>query len=164
MGRLRMQVNRGEPRNFCGNSLVAGPSRRYVAPAPMSEPSELTHLLERAWRFAHVLTGCAEGAAAAFDGAVDDVRRHPHGDDDERLARLFLTNLRRRCLKFPARNELGGRPAALHGLPEPGRSALTLLCLNLLPAREIERVLDVDARTLGEALERGRAALASRTT
>jgi hypothetical protein len=33
------------------------------------------------------------------------------------------------------------------------------LCLNALPAREIQRVLDIDARKLADALEKARHAL-----
>ena len=112
-----------------------------------------------AWRFAHVLCGCADGASRAFDEALNEIRRHPHADDDDRVPRLFLTILRRRCLKVPARCDLTGRPAALHRLLEPGRSALTLLCLDVLPAREIQRVLSLDERHLAEALEQARASL-----
>jgi hypothetical protein len=125
----------------------------------MSAPAVHPDLLENAWRFAHVLTGCAEGASRVIDETLEEVRRHPHGDDEDRLAILFYTVLRRRSLKFPARNELSGRLAGLHGLLEPGRSALTLLCLNALPARELERTLTLDHRSLAEALEQARAAL-----
>jgi DNA-directed RNA polymerase specialized sigma24 family protein len=127
----------------------------------MNEQAEHSDWLEKAWRFAHVLTGCTEGANRTFDETLEDVRRHPHGDDEDRVASLFLTLLRRRCLKFPARNELPAPVAALHGLLEPGRSALTLLCLNALSAREIQRVLDIDARKLAEVLEQARRALNS---
>ena len=125
----------------------------------MSDPAMPSHLLENAWRFAHVLTGCAEGAARAFDESLEEVRRHPHADDEDRMARLFFNTLRRRCLKFPARCELAGRVADLHRLPEPGRSALVLLCLNILPASEMERVLNLDGRTLSASLEQARSAL-----
>jgi len=125
----------------------------------MSDPAEHSHLLENAWRFAHVLTGCTEGANRAFDEALGEVRRHPHAEDEDRIARLFLTTLRRRCLKFPARCELTGRAAGLHRLLEPGRSALTLLCLNALSAREMERVLSINAKALADALEQARAAV-----
>jgi hypothetical protein len=125
----------------------------------MSTQAEHSEWLEKAWRFAHVLTGCTDGANRAFGEALEEVRRHPHGDDEDRVANLFFTILRRRCLKFPARNELPGNVAVLHGLMEPGRSALTLLCLNALPAREIQRVLDVDARKLADVLEQARLAL-----
>ena len=127
----------------------------------MNEQAEHSDWLEKAWRFAHVLTGCTEGASRAFGETVEEVRRHPHGDDEDRVASLFFTLLRRRCLKFPARNELPGNAGVLHGVIEPGRSALALLCLNALPAREIQRVLDIDARKLADALEQARTALST---
>lgn len=127
----------------------------------MNDQAEHSDWLEKAWRFAHVLTGCTEGATRTFEETLEEVRRHPHGDDEDRVANLFFTILRRRCLKYPARNELPGNVAALHGVLEPGRSALTLLCLNALPAREIQRVLDIDARKLSDALEQARRALSS---
>lgn len=127
----------------------------------MSERAEHSDWLEKAWRFAHVLTGCTEGASRAFEETVGEVRRHPHAEDEDRVASLFFTILRRRCLKFPARNELPGNMATLHTLLEPNRSALTLLCLNALSAPEIQRVLDIDARKLAEALEKARVALST---
>jgi DNA-directed RNA polymerase specialized sigma24 family protein len=129
----------------------------------MSTQAEHSEWLEKAWRFAHVLTGCTEGARRAFQETVEEVRRHPHGDEEDRVAGLFFTVLRRRCLKFPARNELSGNVGILHSLMEPGRSALTLLCLNALSARDIQRVLDVDPRRLAEVLEQARQALRSPT-
>jgi DNA-directed RNA polymerase specialized sigma24 family protein len=125
----------------------------------MSVPAVQPDLLENAWRFAHVLTGCAEGASRAFDEALAEIRRHPHVDEEDRFATLFFTILRRRCLKFPARNELAGRMAVLHTVPEPGRSALTLLCLNVLSSRELARVLSLESRALAETLEQSRASL-----
>jgi hypothetical protein len=127
----------------------------------MSERAEHSDWLEKAWRFAYVLTGCTEGASSTFGETLAEVSRHPHADEEERVASLFFKVLRRRCLKFPARNELQGNAVALHALVEPSRSALTLLCLNALPAREIQRVLDIDARALAEALEKARTTLST---
>jgi hypothetical protein len=123
----------------------------------MNVPPVPPNLLEAAWRFARVLTGCSEGAGRTFDDALAELRRHPHADEEDRRAVLFLTILRRRALKFPARNELSGRLAELHAVPEPGRSALTLLCLNLLTRQDLGRTLHLEERPLAAALEQARA-------
>jgi hypothetical protein len=125
----------------------------------MSDLPEEWVFLETAWRFAFLLTGCREGASKVFGDSVEELLRHPHPGDSERIRQLFFTAARRRSLKFPARCELEGTAAKLHKLPEPGRSALALLYLNALPAVDIQRVLNVNERLLSEAMDKARSAL-----
>jgi hypothetical protein len=49
--------------------------------------------------------------------------------------------------------------AALHALPEPARSAMTLLCLESFSLQDLESFLDLSTRELGEALETARSSL-----
>jgi len=111
------------------------------------------------WRLAGLLTGCRHGAAKCFLEAVQDVARHPHTGDLERLRTLFFARLRLRCLKFPAVCELSGSSAKLHELPEPGRSALALEVLGALPLEEICRVLDLNKRAVSAEIARTQTAL-----
>lgn len=127
--------------------------------APMNTVPEEWSFLKTAWRFAFLLTGCEEGAAKVFQESVEEILRHPHRGDEERMARLFFQIIRRRALKFPARCELTGLLAKLHASPEPGRSAVILLALNALSEEHLRHLLDVDKRTLADAVERTRAAL-----
>ena len=126
---------------------------------PMNDLPEEWVFLETAWRFAFLLTGCREGTSKVFKDSVDELLRHPHPGDLERARQLLFTVVRRRSLNFPARCELEGTAAKLHGIPEPGRSALALLYLDALPAVDIQRVLNIDERLLAEAMDNARAAL-----
>jgi hypothetical protein len=99
------------------------------------------------------LTGCREGAQAAFKEAVAEIHRHPHAEEHERAVRLFYSTLRRRCLRFPARNELGATLTSLHQIAEPARSVVVLEGLKALPEADIQRVLEIDAKTLAKLRE-----------
>ena len=115
--------------------------------------------LETAWRFAFLLTGCREGTSKVFKDSVDELLRHPHPGDLDRVKQLLFAVVRRRSLNFPARCELQGTAAKLHELSEPGRSALALLYLDALPAADILRVLNIDERLLPETIDKARSAL-----
>lgn len=123
----------------------------------MSDVAEEWGFLKTAWRVAHTLTGCQEGASKVFQETVEEVLHHPSAGDAHRLPILFYTVLRKRSLRFPARNDLSGAAGALHRLTEPGRSAWTLLLLNALPADEIQPVLGLDERQLADAVDKARA-------
>jgi hypothetical protein len=132
---------------------------RLCSIRPMSDIPDDWFFLETAWRFALVLTGCYEGTSKVFKDSVDELLRHPHPGDLERSKQLFFTIVRRRSLKFPARCELEGIAAKLHKLPEPGRSALTLLYLDALAASDVQHVLNLDERLLAAAVDKTRSAL-----
>jgi hypothetical protein len=140
-------------------TLVNRILRGYVACAPMSDLPEEWVFLESAWRFALLLTGCHEGASKIFKDSVDELLRHPHPGDLERTRQLLFMIVRRRGLKYPARSELDGTPARLHGIAEPGRSALALLYLGNFPADDIQRVLNINERLLAEAIDAARSGL-----
>ncbi len=129
---------------------------------PMSDVPEEWEFVETAWRFALLLTGCHEGTSTVFKDSVEELLRHPHPGDLERIRQLFFTVVWRRSLRFPARCELEGIAAKLHQLSEPGRSALALLYLDALPAADIQRVLNIDERLLAVALDQARCALRER--
>lgn len=110
-------------------------------------------MLQAAWRLAGLLTGCREGASTVLRAAVDEILRHPSADAPARRKRLLLSTVRRRSLRFPARCELSGLAAKLHGLREPGRTALALLYLDALPSEDIQRLLDFDEAMLAHELQ-----------
>jgi hypothetical protein len=114
----------------------------------MSDHPEEWTFLETAWRFTWLLTGCKEGVDKVFSETVEEIRRHPHTGDADRTACLFYSILRKRALRFPARCALDGPAASLHREPEPARSAQALLGLRALSSSDVQRVLDLDAKTL----------------
>jgi hypothetical protein len=108
-------------------------------------PSEI---LRRGFLFARILTGCNEGAMAAVADAASGLARHPSGNDPKHAGILFMTNVRRRALKFPARCELPAPLDALHTEPEPQRSARVLHGLGGTKPSHIGRVLGMPEKSL----------------
>jgi len=157
MQALRGQVNRGRRRS--DKTLVNGRREDYETRALMSNEPDEWDFLQTAWQFAHLLTGNEKGAAAIFDDSVAEVLKHPDSGDYERAKWLLFRVIRLRCLKYPAACELTGPAEKLHKLPEPGRSALAILCLDALDAEDIRRVLHLHERELVMALDKARAAL-----
>lgn len=133
------------------------------------------------YRFAAVLLGDAERARAVVTETLEAAAaRPPAGFDAERLAVWFFHDVRRRALKrqpgasppptvpadLPANAEAVAKAAspdkvlaALHALPEPGRSALALLLLDEIESDHVAKVLGLDRAEFAVALSRARLAL-----
>lgn len=126
---------------------------------PMSEIPAEPALLETAWQYALLCTGCRQGADSVLKAAVEDILKHPDAGDPGRRKRLLFGTVRRRSLRFPAKIEVNGAAARMHKLAEPGRSALALLYLDAMPAEEIRRVLELDEAGFSAAVEKSRNAL-----
>jgi DNA-directed RNA polymerase specialized sigma24 family protein len=148
----------------------------------MSERAEHWEYFQDLYRFAVVLTGDGDRAMRAVTASLDDAlkRLRSHGEPDRLLALLFK-DVRERVLRDePARpsagREVGGElpdgaeatlaevdaemvRAGILSLPEPGRSALALLYLEVMDAEEITRVLGVTAAELADSLAGTRARL-----
>lgn len=130
-------------------------SRRhgYEANPRMSDTPTEWSFLATAWRYGLLLTGCQEGATVAFKDAVTELLRHPHAEERDRAARLFYSTLRRRAIRFPARNELPASLSAFHLMEERARSAVLLHALKALPDSDIQRLLEVDNKGFTKLLE-----------
>lgn len=133
------------------------------------------------YRFAAVLLGDAERARAVVIETLEAaVAKPPGGLDAERLALWFFGEVRRRALKLqpgksapatvpadlPAHAEAAATAAtpgrvlaALHVLPEPGRSALTLLLLDEIESDHVAKMLRLDRGEFAAALSGARLAL-----
>jgi len=116
--------------------------------------------LKSAWRFAHVLTGCHDGAARVFQDSLEELSRHPDADEPDRARPLLFSIVRKRSLRFPARCELPDSLAPVHRELEPGRSARVLLALDVLPREGLEHMLGVDSRTVADAAKQTDASVA----
>ncbi len=141
----------------------------------MSERAEHWEYFQDLYRFAMVLTRDEGLAVRAVTASLEDALKRPrsHGDLD-RLLTLLFKDVRERVLREePAgsvarRGKGGDLPAgaesALEGvdaatvragireLPEPGRSALALLYLEVMDTEEIMRVLGVTESELADLL------------
>ncbi len=154
----------------------------WIAFRLMSERAEHWEYFQDLYRFAFVLTEDEDRAMRAVTASLEDALKRPrsHGDLDRLLALLFK-EVRGRVLK-DAPGAPDGRRAkgsalpegavagveagdlvavrtAIYGLPEPGRSALALLYLDVAEAEEIQRILGVTERDLAKLLEGARAEL-----
>jgi DNA-directed RNA polymerase specialized sigma24 family protein len=131
--------------------------------------------------FAAVLLGDGERARAVVIETLEAViAKPPAGLDAERLAMRLFQDVRTRALKLlPAADSPKIAPgdlppnaesvvaavppdrilAALHALPEPGRSALALLLLDELESDHVAKMLGLDRAEFAVALSRARLAL-----
>jgi len=108
------------------------------------------------------LTGTEEGAGKSVREAIQEVASHPSASNHHKRRQLFLTAVRRRSLKFPARNELPEPLGDLHLTPEPGRSVFALQqLLKDKKTAEAASLLGLDARSAGEAAEKIRETLSN---
>lgn len=144
----------------------------------MSDRTEHWAYFQDLYRFAAVLAADAKVALRVVTESLDAALKRPrsHGDLD-RLMVLLFQDVRARVLKSTpsrkARKALPGElPAeaatavsgsssevlrsAIRGLTEPGRSALTLIYLDVLEAEEIQKVLGVTEAELAEWLRGAR--------
>jgi DNA-directed RNA polymerase specialized sigma24 family protein len=127
------------------------------------------------YRFAEILLRDPELARKVTLETLEAAILKPPGDA-ERVAMTLFVGIRRRALRNkgtiipPAapRAELPAEAAAvapekiaaaLHALPEPGRSALALLLLDVMEADHIAKVLGLAEAELATALHSARLAL-----
>jgi len=127
---------------------------------------ELWAFLPNLYRFALVLTPDIGAASKAASSAIEDTLKKRDLSDPERAAAILYADVRRLCLKMPAPDPgavipAGDIAAALHRLPEPGRSALALLYLGDLNGEQIGRVLGLHTNELGAALSAARESLSA---
>ncbi|HEY8900411.1 MAG TPA: hypothetical protein VIM61_08360 [Chthoniobacterales bacterium] len=132
------------------------------------------------YRFAAVLLQDAELARKITLETLEAAVLKPPTHDEERLAMFLFQAVRRRALKSratgttggTARGELPAGPAdvvaratparveaALHALPEPGRSALALLVLDTMEADNVAKLLGLGEAEFANILHGARLAL-----
>ncbi len=116
------------------------------------------------YRFALVLTKNASQAERLVEESVREVLYRGNGESARRIRRLIFQKVRQKALGQTANEGVGDIPPdeivmALHALPEPSRSAITLLCLESFPLQDLESFLDLSTQELGEALEAARSSL-----
>lgn len=85
-------------------------------------------------------------------------------------SRTVFVKLFRKALVPPAApcglrdTDLSGWPLALHHLPEPGRSALTLFYLEIFSPRDIAEILGLDLEELARVIDAARQSLENQRT
>ncbi len=111
--------------------------------------------LRVAYLLSWTLTGTEEGAGKSMCEAIKEVASHPAASDHQKRRQLLLSAVRRRSLKFPARNELPESLRELHMTPEPGRSVFALQeLLKGSHSSEAASLLGLDGRSANEAAQK----------
>lgn len=115
--------------------------------------------LDDAWKYALVLTGRESDALESVRATLALLARRTDAADPARAKRILFSSIYRSARPSapvsdpPSAAELAVGP--LHHLPEPGRSALALLCLGLFSGEELAGILGESlpdlARALGDA-------------
>lgn len=132
----------------------------------MSHLPKEWRFLRSAWIYAHVLTGKAESATALVAETLKTIAGRADVVSPRRRKRLFFSTLFRNATSQPA--ELLGpsdaTPAveAFHNLPEPGRSALTLLYLRAFSPEELAGILGKTPVELADVLQSTRREFSNR--
>jgi DNA-directed RNA polymerase specialized sigma24 family protein len=131
---------------------------------------------QRLYRFARVLLRDEAAARALVLETLENAAKKTVPADHDELVMRQFQEVRRRALKqrsvgsvIAARGELpdeaiaraqqvdaGALEAALNALPEPGRSALTLLALDAMDADRIAKMLELAPEDFAEALHAAR--------
>ncbi len=148
----------------------------------MAERTEDSDFFQDLHRFAFVLTRNADTARRIVTESLDEaLQRHRGHLEHERWVVLCFQGVRKRALanvttpKPALRNVPDELPpdadrvladadpdlvlAALHNLPEPGRSALVVLLLKVLDAEAMEKMLGVGLGELSDAVHAARLSL-----
>ena len=109
-----------------------------------------------------MLTQDASQATSLVEESVQEVLNRGGEESTRRMKWLIFQKIRQKALRqieTSGSRSLSGSVAALHALPEPARSAMTLLCLESFSLQDLESFLDLSTRELGEALETARSGL-----
>jgi hypothetical protein len=115
----------------------------------------------------HRLCLVQSGSDTAAESAVHDILSEAYKQSDRDLATvefnsLFRTAFQRRD-SYPRISEttLSDWPRALHFLPEPQRSTLTLFYLEILPLAYIAETVGSSIAQLADTIQEARSALAT---
>jgi hypothetical protein len=106
------------------------------------------------------------GSDTAAESAVHDILSEAYKRSDRDLANvdfngLFRTAFQRRdSYAKISETKLTDWPRALHSLPEPQRSTLTLFCLEILPLALIAETVGSSIEQLADTIREARSALA----
>jgi DNA-directed RNA polymerase specialized sigma24 family protein len=119
--------------------------------------------LKAAWIYAFAATGSQGAATEAVASALAATLARPDAAATGRRRRFLLANLHRRCAKAaaPAGESADPQLEPFRKLQEPGRSALLMLYLRLLPVDEIADVVGCGAKEIPDMLAAARSGLES---
>ena len=126
----------------------------------MSQLTKEWRFLRSGWIYAFILTGRETAAAELVSKALKEVAERNDLVSSRRKRRVFFAMLFREGQKIPRLSapvdESHPILLRLHGMPEPGRSALALLHLRLFDPDQIAVIIDKTEKQLPEILTAAR--------
>lgn len=116
--------------------------------------------LPDAWRYALVLTADEESATLLVRDALNALSHRTDAADPHRAQRILFSLIFRAGRNRPTSNSpktpAEEKAMAFHRLPEPGRSAWSLLCLGLFSGEHLAGLLGQSEAELAAALGEAR--------
>ncbi len=122
--------------------------------------------LQALYRLLLIRTGHRIQAETALRNTLTDSFKNPRRDQNEPNYVEFYRAALKMPLKpsAPPRTELAGWPLALHQLPEPERSAITLFYLEIFSPRVLAEILELELEDLARLIDAARKTLESQQT
>lgn len=128
----------------------------------MSHLPKEWRFLRSAWIYATVLTGEAESATALVTETLKTIAGRADVVSPRRRKRLFFSTLFRTATEPLHSSDTPAAVKTFHSLPEPGRSALTLLYLRVFPPDELAGILGKTPIELADVLQSTRREFSNR--
>jgi len=132
---------------------------------PLNSVSVVDHI-QALYRLLMIRTGQRTEAERALNEILNLSLKNAGSTD----SRTVFVKLFRKALESPVapcrspEADLSGWPLALHHLPEPGRSALTLFYLEIFSPRDIAEILGLDLEELARVIGTARQSLENQQT
>lgn len=129
-------------------------------------PVSVVDQIQALYRLLMIRTGQRTEAERALNEILNVSLKNPGGT----ASRAVFVNLFRKALDSPTalgaspETDLSGWPLALHQLPEPGRSALTLFYLEIFNPRDLAEILGLDIEELARIIGTARQSLENQQT
>ena len=132
----------------------------------MSHLPKEWRFLRSAWIYALVLTGRSESATSLVKETLNSIASRADVVSTRRRKRLFFSTLFRSATTQENRDtsQTNEAVSTFHSLPEPGRSAATLLYLRIFTPEELAGILGKSLIELADILQATREEISKSTT
>jgi DNA-directed RNA polymerase specialized sigma24 family protein len=137
---------------------------RYRDSIPKLNPLSARDYIQALYRFALIQTGRGSNAEIVVQDIIGKAfQQSERSSETANIPHLFRTAYaQRESFPRPESTELQGWPRALHNLPEPSRSALTLFYLEVFSPSTIAEIVELPIEKLADLVTLARQSLANR--
>lgn len=135
----------------------------YRDSIPKLNPLSACDYIQALYRLALIQTGRSSDAEIVVQDVIGKVfQRSERSSEATNIQHVFrMAYAQRESLPRPESTELQGWPRALHNLPEPSRSALTLFYLEVFSPSTIAEIVGLPIEELADLVTLGRQSLAN---